>query len=211
MFQRLYDAPVFNLHEVKEANSKKKKLCSRFKKFSAKIARVLVDQLSKPRDQWIIQPLDQQMGIAGGEKFIVGQVFCKFARDDKGIYGSDELAIKMAKNEIRNVNAVMQLGVHSLHSSLMACHRIKGHVVIITAKMPLSADSWAGHESSLVYGSSDAARTVKRSNAEMNGLVDRVAGQLGLAAHSVRHQPADVKVSIGVDCEGHVSSEDGRH
>jgi len=142
---------------------------------------------------------------------VVGQVFCKFARDDKGIYGSDELAIKMAKNEIRNVNAVMQLGVHSLHSSLMACHRIKGHVVITTAKMPLSAGGRAGHESSLVYGSSDAARTVKRSNAEMNGLVDRVAVQLGLAAHAVRNQPADVKVSIGVDCEGHVSSHDGRH
>jgi len=142
---------------------------------------------------------------------VVGQVFCKFARDDKGIYGSDELAIKMAKNEIRNVNAVMQLGVHSLHSSLMACHRIKGHVVITTAKMPLSAGDRADQESSLVYGSSDAARTVKRSNAEMNGLVDRVAAQLGLAAHSVRGQPVDLKVSIGVDCEGHVSSKDGRH
>jgi len=41
--------------------------------------------------------------------------------------------------------------------------------------------------------------------------VDLVAGQLGLAAHAVRNQPADVKVSIGVDCEGHVSSKDGRH
>jgi len=206
----MYDKPVFNPHELKEANSFKAALFKAFEGFSAKVAEALVDQLSKPVNHWVIKPL-HGFGIAGGEKFVVGQVFCKFARDDKGIYGSDELAIKMAKNEIRNVNAVMQLGVHSLHSSLMACHRIKGHVVIITAKMPLSAVGRADHESSLVYGSSDAARTVKRSNAEMNGLVDRVAVQLGLAAHAVRNQPADVKVSIGVDCEGHVSSHDGRH
>jgi len=205
----MYDEPVFNPHELNQANALKNALFKAFEEFTARVAAVLVEQLAKPVDQWVIKPLPG-FGVAGGEKFVVGQVFCKFARDDKRIYGSDELAIKMAKNEIRNVNAVMQLGVHSLHSSLMASHRIKGHVVITTAKMPVSAGG-VDRPSSLVYGSGDAARTLHRSNDELNGLVDRVAAQLGLAAHAVRNHPSDVKVSIGADCEGHVSFEDGRH
>ena len=207
-YQGLFDEPVFNPYEIKEANAKKEMLFEEFKVFSASVAQALVDQLSKPVHEWVIKPL-QGFGIAGGQKFVVGQVFCKFARDDKGIYGSDELAIKMAKNEIRNVNALMHLGAHSLHTSLTASHRIKGHVVITTAKMPISAGG-VGHESSLVYGSSDAAKTLHRSNDLMNELVDGVASQLGLAAHAVKSHP-NVKVSIGVDCEGHVSTEDGRY
>jgi hypothetical protein len=208
-YQALYDEPVFNPHETKEANAKQTALFEEFKVFSSAVAHVLVHQLPKPVDQWGIKPL-QGFGAAGGEKFIVGQLFCKFARDDKGIYGSDELAIKMAKNEIRNVNAVMQLGVHSLHSSLMASHRIKGHVVITTAIMPIS-NRGDGHPPSLVYGSNDGAQTLHRSDDQMNDLVDRLAAQLGLAGHAVRGQAADVKLSVGADCEGHVSSEDGRY
>jgi len=204
-FQGLYDQPAFNPHEIREANAQKDKLFAEFKSFASAVAQALVDQLSKPRDQWIIQPLDQQMGIAGGEKFIVGQLFCKFARDDKGIYGSDELAIKMAKNEIRNTNAVLQIGVFQLHFSLMACHRVRGHAVITTALLPIDP------RQSLVYGSNDGGKTVVLRNSEMTEMVNRVADQLGLLSHAVRGQPSDMKLSIGADCEGHVSAEDGRH
>ena len=238
-FQSLYDQPMFTPHQIEVANQQKQRLVNAFLRWSSDVAGRLVRQLSQPRDEWEIQPLPQQIGAAGGEKFIVGQLFCKFARDDKGIYGSDELAIKMAKSEIRNVNAVLQLGVHSLHSSLMACHRINGHAVIVSALMPISSDSAVASDqrkqqnevvspsgiaehslmsveeqtprSSLVYGSADAGYSLHNSDEHMRDLIDRVAAQLGLSAHVVQGHVADLTVSIGADCEGHVSAIDGRY
>jgi len=203
--QRLYDKPVFNPHEIKEANNEKDKLLQDFASFSAAVAQELVAQLSKPRAQWKIQPLREQLGFAGGEKFIVGQLFCKFARDDKNIYGSNELAIKMAKNEIRNANAVLQLGIFQLHFSLTACHRVQGHAVVTTAIIPIDP------RQSLVYGSNDGGRSIVRRNTVMIDLVERVASSLGLLSHALRGHKPEMKLSIGADCEGHVSSEDGRH
>jgi len=202
-FQSLYDLSVFTPHEISAANSKKRELFDRFMLFSRSVAEQLVRQLSQPIDRWIIRPI-RGAGWAGGEKFKVGNLFCKFARDDKGLYGgNDERAVKMAKNEIRCGNALLQLRLSSLHLSMMVCHRVHGHAIITTALIPITGDS-------LVYGSCDAARTVHRSLPLMNELVDRAAAQLNLMPHSIANQPADVKLSVGVDCEGHVSQEDGR-
>jgi len=203
-FQSLYEQPVFTPHEIAQANQKKRSLIQVFLHWSAIVAEKLVQQLSLPQAEWKIQPLQQQLGVAGGQKFMVGQLFCKFAHDDKKIYGSDELAIKMAANEIRNANAVLHLGISYLHFSLSACHRIRGHAVITTALIPINP------RNTLVYGSNDGGKTIVRGNATIIDLVDRVAGQLGLLPHVVRGHQADMKVSVGADCEGHVSAEDGR-
>jgi len=202
-FQSLYDLAVFTPYQIAQANAKKRTLFAHFLKFTRKVAQQLVAQLHLPRSQWRIPPQDGA-GYAGGQKFKVGNIFCKFARDDKGLYrGNDELAIKMAKNEIRCGNAVLKLHVSSLHLSLMACHRVRGHAVITTALIPISGDS-------LVYGSQDAARTVHIKSPQMNLLVDRVAAQLNLKPHAIRNHPATKLMATGVDCEGHISAKDGR-
>jgi len=202
-FQSLYDMAAFTPHEVAAANKKKTELFARFVSFSRQVAMLLVEQLERPPNEWQIQPISGA-GWAGGEKFRVGKLFCKFARDDKRLYGGrDELAVKMAKNEIRCGNALLQLRVPSLHLSMMVCHRIHGHAVITTALMPLS-------DSSLVYGSKDAARIVLNSNDQMNELMDRVGAQLNLLPHAITNHPADKLMAVAVDCEGHISAEDGR-
>ena len=109
----------------------------------------------------------------------------------------------MAKNEIRHVNTVLQSGVPALHSSLMACHHVKGHAVITTAFMPVSGKT-------LVLGSGDGARTLHNTNPKISGMVDRVAAQLGLLPHTVRGHPRDFVMALGADCEGHSSFHDGR-
>jgi len=203
-FQHIYDSPSFNPHELKQVNARKDELLREFETFTREIAVQLVAQLGKARADWIIKPLEQAKGFAGGEKFVVGKVFCKFARDDKGLYGgNDELAIKVAKNEIRNVNAVLKLGATSLHSSLMICHHVQGHSVIATALMPIS-------DASLVYGSSDAGFTVRNLNERVSQLVDRIASHFGLLPHAIRGHPDNFKLAVAADCEGHTSLIDGR-
>lgn len=204
-FQALYDKPVYTPHEIKEANEAKTRLYDDFLRFSKQVADVLALQLSEPKDAWKIRPL-AGTGYAGGEKFRVGNLYCKFARDDKKLYGGDdELAIKMAKNEIRCANALMHLRINSLHLSLMACHRVRGHAVVTTAWLPVTHDT-------LVYGCDNAARglEIKKSSAEMTELIDRVAVQLGLQSHAIRGGPANLQLSVAVDCEGHASVKDGR-
>src|SRR6185312_10927163 len=130
-------------------------------------------------------------------------LFCKFARDDKGLYSSDELAAKMAKNEIRNSNAVLSVRVGGLHMSLMACHSVRGHSIITTAHIPIGRGS-------LVYGSGAAAEPVADHSPEMKQLVERVAAQLGLLPHQVAGQPEELLMALAVDCEGHICKDDGR-
>jgi len=204
-FQSLYDLPVFTTEDVAKANRAKADLFRDFLQFSRDVAIELVAQLNRPRTEWALQPLDVQAGLAGGEKYVVGKLFCKFARDDKNIYrGNDELAIKMAKNELRNGNAVLQLRLHSLHLSMMACHRVQGHAVITSAMLPIA------NANTLVYGSADAARTVAKLDDHMTALIDRVGAEMNLLQHCIRGQNATMRLAIGADCEGHISRVDGR-
>ena len=234
-FQRLFDEPFFTNEQVNKASAKKSALYQEFLQFSHRVASQLVDQLRLPAQSRRIQPETMRSGYAGGEKFRIGNLFCKFARDDKKLYnGRDDLAIKMAKNEVRNGNAVLQLGLWSLHLSMMACHQIRGHAVITTAWMPVSSDT-------LVYGSDDAGRTYRKLNPRMNALMDRVGTMLGLAPHKPNargscdlgpsnklqlEHPKNAEddslvgkatassqtmtLAVGADCEGHISLNDGR-
>ena len=43
-------------------------------------------------------------GVAGGRKYLSDNIFFKYARDVRGLYGSDELARKAASNELRAYN-----------------------------------------------------------------------------------------------------------
>src|SRR4051812_5857042 len=98
-------------------------------------------------------------------KFVHGNVLFKFARDDKvnlfpvvhwcvqGFYqGRDELAQKAARCEIRNMNALIELGIFQLHTTLSAFFQIRGHGIVATALAPISAET-------LVHGSGDAGAT----------------------------------------------------
>lgn len=58
----------------------------RFRAVAERIAKILVDDMHLPARIRRFPSLPGR-GIAGGEKFIVGNVFLKFARDVYGVYG----------------------------------------------------------------------------------------------------------------------------
>jgi hypothetical protein len=95
-----------------------------------------------------IVPLQEQLGLAGGEKYRHGHVLFKFARDKHGLFGNnDNNAGKSARNEIRAQSCVVACGVPNLHTTLSAVFIIRGHCIYATAIAPISAQT-------IVYGSS---------------------------------------------------------
>src|SRR4051812_23720007 len=110
----MFEQPTFTPHEVNDANHKLQLFLDQFKAFSKTVVLHLVDQLRVPEKEWQLLPL-RNAGYAGGQKFVVGKVFFKFARDDKELYGADDdLAAKMGQNDVRNLNALLSLRLSGL-------------------------------------------------------------------------------------------------
>jgi hypothetical protein len=105
--------------------------------------------ITSPMSQYkTIVPLQEQLGLAGGEKYRHGHVLFKFARDKHGLFGhNDNNAGKSARNEIRAQSCVVACGVPNLHTTLSAVFIIRGHCLYATAIAPISPQT-------IVYGSS---------------------------------------------------------
>jgi hypothetical protein len=93
-------------------------------------------------------------GIAGGEKYIYCGAFFKFAVDDHGLYGSDELAAKAAGHELKGTRAILGSGVPGIAVTLQVIVEYLGFRLLVSAVLPIDP------RSTLQYGSNDAGRTV---------------------------------------------------
>jgi hypothetical protein len=56
-------------------------------------------EIGLPPERKTIKPINAG-GVAGGEKFLVGKIFFKFAVDLHGIYGGDSFAMYVHNNQI---------------------------------------------------------------------------------------------------------------
>jgi hypothetical protein len=68
---------------------------SRFMEFATPMAQTIIREEGLAVSAKTIKPLSAG-GIAGGEKFLHRNVFLKFCRDWKNVYGSEEMAMKSA-------------------------------------------------------------------------------------------------------------------
>jgi hypothetical protein len=146
------------------------------------------------------------MGILGGEKFIIGKVFFKYARDHQGLFdGNDALAQKAAMNEIRAASSLIDSQLPNLHTILTVAIRVFGHCMIAAALAPINSKT-------LVYGSDDAGNTV-RFNPTIHEMAGDLAKRLNLALHPLQPSAVGPQVEMWVagDCEGHRSTVDGRY
>jgi hypothetical protein len=73
---------------------------------------------------------------AGGEKYIVNNMFFKLVRDLHGIYGGDLGASKAAKQEIRSLEALVACGVEGVFFPLMCLVDYLGLRIICTSIIP---------------------------------------------------------------------------
>jgi len=205
-FQALFESPYLTPFDQQESMRLLLELQARFNRFALAVATVLVQQLSVDRSKWVILPV-AGLGVMGGEKFVVGKVFFKFARDDKGLFGhNDGLAQKAALNEIRAATALIQCRVQHLHTTLTSAIRLHGHCVIATALAPIN-------NSTLVLGSDNAGRVLHDSSSVMAEMASRLAAKLNLAKHRLQETEGThtiVEYHLAGDVEGHSSNKDGR-
>lgn len=221
-YQLLEEMNVSTPYDLEQVTKDKENLVAQFLEFSAAVAEVISGEVATPYSDKTLKPLDGA-GIAGGEKFKLGNVFFKFARDDKGLYPCDMYAQKAASNEVRAMSAIRECHINGLHTTLTCLFYKRGHCVIATAVAPIG-----GSPNTIIYGSDDASKTIHKSNTMFNELARKIADKLHLKEHVVTAvnsvvlspeaklaqrtsgiQANQTQLDLAVDVEGHLG-RDGR-
>jgi hypothetical protein len=161
-----------------------------------RIASIIVSEVALPPASKSIRPLNVG-GIAGGMKFIVNNIFMKFAIDMHGIYGGDEWSRKAASLELLGQDAYLmcQSNVPDLRTPVMALVDYRGFRILATCVLPLVKGS------SLLYGSDDGGRTCHADDAYVNEMMSKCGELLNLKEHLVTDKR--VKISAPCDIEVH--------
>ena len=202
-FQTLHGMIASTPIEMKDRSEGLQNLVNSFSQYGEAVAEVVVLQreigISK------IEPIEGAKGLAGGEKFRVGNTIVKFAHDWLGIYGSELLAQRAAQAEILGMTEVVATTTH-LHTTLTALLRtFGGKCVIVTALAPIAGSD------SIVYGSDDAGKTIMSEDPSVTPLINNLADACSLALHKVVDgQGKEHFVRLAVDVECHRSPADGR-
>ena len=144
-----------------------------------------------------IKPIDIG-GVAGGEKFICQGILFKFAIDSAGLYQGDENAMKSASHDLKGLMNYYHCGIKELHFPLMAYIDYRGFRLVAVSLLPISSKT-------IIYGSSDAGRTVHSSDEHFNELMKTTGNLLNVKGHKVGvdstvvYGAADIEGHLGVD------------
>lgn len=170
------------------------------------IAKFIVEERGLPDFARALKPLDAG-GVAGGVKFKHANIFFKVAVDEHGLYGSDQVAGKVASLEILSNNFLISAydtirgggddnNDVTLRFPLCVCVIYCGITVLASSVLPVTKNT-------LVYGSCDGGQTVVASHDGMNRTVRRLSRQLNLK----QHQCQKTVLSLAADVEGHLGTD----
>lgn len=174
-------------------------------------AQVIISELGLPAGLKSIQPVNVG-GIAGGEKYIIDNILFKFSvdtligNDTKKVYmygvteQRNDLAMKAASIEMRNMQTVLTHRNSNLFVPLMCVIDYQGHRIIASSILPIDKNT-------LCYGSADGGYTVYNSIPELNNMMKELADRLHLQEHRagsrrgsrLLHMPGDIEVHLGLD------------
>jgi tetratricopeptide (TPR) repeat protein len=209
-YQQLLELPVSSDYEMKQRNDALTSLTSDFMAFASKTCDTLVREILLPNDARTIPQLSQTLGLAGGDKYIWGNCFFKFAKERStsgNLYGGDAFAAKAASNELRAMNAILDCHIIGLHLPLAAVFHCRGHCILASVKVPIDGVQ------TLVCGSCDGGVTIRNDSSEVKDICEYLSGVYNLRKHWVTggstDGPSHELVTAG-DVEFHLSKEDGR-
>ena len=143
-----------------------------------------------------IAPL-KKLGVLGGEKFLHRGIYFKLAVDKAGLLGGFEGARKVSRHEIKSLAALMDNGVEGLKFPLVCLVSYLGLSILAMTQLPIS-------DSTLVYGSADAGKSVHFEDAESLALAEQLGTSLNLKPH--QSKLSSVKVRLPIDMEIHSTS-----
>jgi hypothetical protein len=180
-----------------------RKLVSDFSEVALSVGQVIIEEMRLPKKQKTIFPLSGK-GIAGGEKFRVGQMFFKLVRDVFGIYGGDAFAVKAAKHEVKSLKALVEasasLQANSLFFPIMCTVDHLGIQLVC-----MSYIEGIG-KNTLIYGSDDAGKSIHNQDFVFNRYFKQICESLlNIAPHNVYDPTASAFKMIWAasDVEGH--------
>ena len=166
---------------------------------AVRYGQIIISEVYLPLSRKTIRPDTSVGGVIGGEKFIVHNIMFKFALDSHNVFGgNDESAAKVAGLEQKGLQAYMSSNTPDLCYPLMALIDYKGFRLVASSLLPLT-------ETSLVYGSQDAAVTVKRDNPALTQRIEEASAKLNLKRHEAGKDR--VIMASAVDIEGHLGSD----
>ncbi len=161
--------------------------------------KVILQEIGKPLSEKTIRPL-HNTGVLGGEKFNHAGIYFKLAVDKSGLLGGFDGARKVARHEIKSLAALMNANVSELLFPLVCLVTYCGLSIIAMTQLPINA-------ASLVYGSSDAGRTLHFGHPKALELCSELGKRLNLRGH--RPKRSDTVIYTPVDMEVH-EAEGGR-
>ena len=115
------------------------KILTEFENKISIIVKDMVEDLALPHDKR--RYLIRTKGVAGGDKYRFENVFLKFVKDRKGIYGDDSFAGKAAENERKGLRAYYDIGTTDLAVPMFGIVNYLGWNIVATPVLPLSAKS----------------------------------------------------------------------
>ena len=181
-----------------EAKARKMEaLLESFRDTVTPIIETIVAERHSPIKTVPLQPLG---GIAGGDKYVVGNIVVKFAVTDRTLrmYGSHENAVKSVGHELRGLNAIISTELSILHVPLVMTVSYLGHVVWVASKLPID-------ETTLKHGSRDGGKTVVSNDDQARDIANKLGKVLNLKEHVAGTSgtelcgPADLEVHLARD------------
>eukprot|EP01104_Vermistella_antarctica_P014754 TRINITY_DN469_c0_g2_i1.p1 TRINITY_DN469_c0_g2~~TRINITY_DN469_c0_g2_i1.p1 ORF type:complete len:931 (-),score=200.38 TRINITY_DN469_c0_g2_i1:64-2856(-) len=185
-------------------------LCRDFNSTAKMLGKIIISERFLTRDQKTIKPSLTLGGTAGGEKYVCSRILFKFATDHRSLYGGgdegDVAAAKVAGLDLKGLMSIQSTD-ESLSLPLMTLVDYRGFRLIAMSMLPID-------DSTIVYGSPDAGRTVHKKDDNFNERIRDMAGKLNLKSHmaglSKKKGGAPQEVHTAVDIEGHYG-RDGRY
>eukprot|EP00759_Apiculatamorpha_spiralis_P010260 PhF_6_TR17071/c0_g1_i2/m.26164 len=200
-YQQLIELNCMTPFEASERARKISKLLAEFSAAVLPVANVIIQERDVRNKQI---PTVAAGGRAGGDKYIVGNVFFKFCNNHytEMLYGGFENSIKAATHERRGINAFVACNSKRLRVPLCMVVTYRGQRLWVSTLIPVD-------KGSLKYGSQDAGQTVVADDTAF-ALMRQVARALGIKGHYVGAKGDNLTLLFGpVDLEIHLA-KDGR-
>jgi Clustered mitochondria/Translation initiation factor eIF3 subunit 135 len=174
------------------------RLSNEFSLLARYLGRTIISEASLPTSAKSVKPVDAG-GIAGGEKFISHGIFFKRVSDERGIYGSDEGAMKAASLELHGARAFVDI-VPELRTPLMTIVDFRGFRIVAVCLLPVNGQT-------LQYGSANAGRTVFCDPQIAHHMCE--AGRIiNIKEHIVGEHPTQASLIGPCDIEVHRGTDD---
>lgn len=184
------------------------KIANNFDENAILYAKIIISEIFVPDKFKTIKPARAFGGIAGGQKYIHNGILFKFATDWRGLYGSDQVAMKAAGHEMTGLLTVIEAYQSVLLDTklrswlsfpLLTLIDYQGFRLIAQSFLPIS-------NVTMMYGSSDGGKTVYCSPV-IEPKVAMIGKKLNLAYHKAGTNqygqdlwfPADIEIHHGTD------------